>query len=493
MQKPSNFQAYDYGAERTLLADIMVYSKNYVKISDQIKVDDFKLPEHRILYEAIGLVMRSGEDFDNATVMHRVTQLNPELAPNVLRIIGDIATHGHHVSHVVSHANIVRHYSLQRRVAALSADVQKQVDQPVDDLNVLIQETANKYLTLLEAFYEKGMVHVGEDAKLLIGILQDEKKGIFRSQGITLGFKGLDYAMNGLDPGEFMVVGAPTGDGKSAFAMNIVQHVVGVLQLPVLVVSLEMTRASLVERMAFSRARISRDERKHRQLTQHDYDQVIASCEELAVQNLYIDDTSSIRVSELYLKVKQAIMQKGVKLLVVDYIQLINGMENEKGTRAEQLARISRTLKGIANKLEIGVICPAQLNRQYTMREGPEGKKPQLGDIRESAAIEHDADIVCFLFRPDRQGIKEYNQVPTRNRAICILDKQRNGMVGEFDLRFNPEYTLFEDLQEGERPLCTNSILDAFEESTATFNTVRIDETDDLDDDDYDELDPIVF
>jgi len=478
---------HDYVAERALLADVLIYRKNFTIVAPKLTSDDFHLPAHRLIYQAVHNVMHSDKHIDATVVMHEIYRLDPDGLTDAIRIVGDIIAHGQAVTHADAHADIVRNLSLLRQLEAHAQSLLERCQDPQENPQALVQESVSQEYQLIQDYEKKGIQGVKPITDKIVDILRDEQQGKFKPHGLLVGFKHFDFCTGGLEPGDLVVIAAMTGAGKSAFAMNIVQHAAHTGKR-MLVFSMEMTDYNLTDRMVFSESRISRDRRKQRILSSQEYDQAISGAHAVGQLPIYIDDTAPLALPELLVKIRQAKMQYQIDCVIVDYIQLVTSAD-KSGNRDERMGEISRTLKLYAKNAEIPIIALAQINRKYTEREGFEGKKPAIGDIRESGSIENDADIITFLYRPEIFKIREINDVSTRHRAIGIMGKVRNGSEGEFDLRFNQEYTLFEDLQPGERSICTNPIQMNEDYGEIPFGSDK----GDIDENNFKELDPDLF
>lgn len=479
---------HDYMMERTLMADVLIYPKNFVKIAGKVDVNDFHLAAHRLIFQAISNVMHSPQTVDNNVVMHEVYRLDPEGTNDAIRIVGDIIAHGQAVSNVVAHAQLVHNLSLLRQLEVHNREMITRCQNPQEDPEEIVQESIKIQYKLIEHLGKEGITHVKEAVEKVAQELEDEKKGIFKPKGLQVGFRSFDYSTGGLVGGDLVVIAAMTGAGKSAYGGNIAMNLARQGK-KVLIFSLEMSKLNIADRFVFSDARISRDRRKQRNLDGDEYDQAISSAHDIGKLPIYIDATAPLTISQLLLKIQQAKMQYAIDCIIVDYIQLVTSGQKSNANRDERMGEISRSLKLIAMNVGLPIITLAQLNRKYTDREGVEGKKPGIGDIRESGSIENDADIITFLYRPDKFKIHEINGVSTRNRAIGIMAKVRNGSAGEFDLRFNQEYTLFEDIQPGERTICSQPIHTDDEYLGDRLGA----SSDDMDDDNFEELDADMF
>ena len=236
--------------------------------------------------------------------------------------------------------------------------------------------------------------------------------------------------------------------GKTAFALSMAKNMVVNYKIPVALFSLEMSNVQLVNRMIVNVCEIKGEKIKSGQLAPYEWQQLDTKIKDLYDAPLYVDDTPSLSVFELRTKARRLVKEHGVRIIMIDYLQLMNASGMSFGSRQEEVSTISRSLKGLAKELNIPIIALSQLNRGVESREGNEGKRPQLSDLRESGAIEQDADMVCFIHRPEYYKIYEDNGKDLRGKAEIIIAKHRNGAVGDVLLTFKPEFARFQNIEE---------------------------------------------
>jgi replicative DNA helicase len=346
-------------------------------------------------------------------------------------------------ANVTYYLEIVRDkYILRQIIAACTESVRRSFEEQ-DEVHNLLDEVEQKIFSVGEDRF-KGQVLTMKDQVMeaieAIEQLYERRGGI---TGIATGFAELDRMTNGLHEGEMIVIAARPSMGKTALAMNIAEHVAINEKLPVAVFSLEMSSQQLVQRLLCSRARVNLQKVRDGFLAERDFPSLTAAASKLAEAQIYIDDSASLSILELRAKARRLKAQKDIKLIVVDYLQLLRSTTRRaQDNRQLEISEISSGLKGLAKELKVPVLVLAQLNRQPEARTGG---KPRLSDLRESGSIEQDADLVGLLVRPEIYEEDEDARAEKAGEAELIIAKQRNGPVGEIALTFLKEFTRFED------------------------------------------------
>ena len=261
--------------------------------------------------------------------------------------------------------------------------------------------------------------------------------------GVASGFDELDKVTSGWQKSDLIILAARPAMGKTAFALSMAKNMAIDNHVPVGFFSLEMSNVQLVNRLISNVCEIKGEKLKNGQLEPYEWIQLDKQIKRLYDAPLYVDDTPSLTIFELQTKVRRLVKEHGVKIIMIDYLQLMGAGDSRIGNRQEEVATISRALKQLAKELNIPIIALSQVNREAGKREGDEGKRPQLTDLRESGSIEQDADIVCFIHRPEYYHIGGEEM---KGKAVIIIAKHRNGAVGDVNLRFRAIYASFENL-----------------------------------------------
>jgi replicative DNA helicase len=410
---------------------------------EKINENYFYVPAHQTIYTVLVELWNAGQGIDLITF----TQILRDR--NLLETVGGAAAVTSLFTFVPTAANITYYleivrdkYILRQIIAACTESVRRSFEEQ-DEVHNLLDEVEQKIFSVGEDRF-KGHVLTMKDQVMeaieAIEQLYERRGGI---TGIATGFAELDRMTNGLHEGEMIVIAARPSMGKTALAMNIAEHVAINEKLPVAVFSLEMSSQQLVQRLLCSRARVNLQKVRDGFLAERDFPSLTAAASKLAEAQIFIDDSASLSILELRAKARRLKAQKDIKLIVVDYLQLLRSTTRRaQDNRQLEISEISSGLKGLAKELKVPVLVLAQLNRQPEARTGG---KPRLSDLRESGSIEQDADLVGLLVRPEIYEEDPDAREEKAGEAELIIAKQRNGPVGEIALTFLKEFTRFED------------------------------------------------
>jgi len=409
---------------------------------EKITEEYFYIPAHQIIYRELVDLWNAAQAIDLITF----TQILRDR--NLLDVIGGPAFVTSLFTFVPTAANIeyyigiVRDKYILRSIIAAATESVRRAYEEQDEVNNLLDEVEQRIFAVGEDRF-KGQVLSMKDQVMeaidAIEKLYERKGGI---TGISTGFVEFDRMTSGLHPSEMIVIAARPSMGKTALAMNIVEHVAISQGLAVGVFSLEMSSQQLVQRLLCSRARVNLQKVRDGFLAERDFPSLTAAASKLADARIFIDDSAGLSILELRAKARRLKAQQDIQLIVVDYLQLLRSTTRRaQDNRQLEISEISAGLKGLAKELKIPVIVVAQLNRQPEQRSGG---KPRLSDLRESGSIEQDADLVGLLVRPEIYEEDEEARAEKAGEAEFIIAKQRNGPVGEISLTFLKEFTRFE-------------------------------------------------
>ena len=333
-------------------------------------------------------------------------------------------------------------FVLREIITSCTGCVQKAYEDP-EEVDPLLDEVEQKVLALNEDRFKKAVPTMKEQVMEAIETVEKlyERRGA--PLGIGTGFKNLDRMIGGMNPAEMLVIAARPSMGKTAFAMNIAEHVAVDSKHAVAIFSLEMSSQQLVQRLLCSRARVNLGKVRDGFLSERDFPNLTAAASKLAESKIFIDDTAGLSILELRAKARRFKQMYNIQLIVIDYLQLLRSTSRRaQDNRQLEIAEISSGVKGLAKELEIPIIVLAQLNRNPEARKGG---RPVLSDLRESGSIEQDADMVGLLIRSEYYAEDDEEKEATRGEAELIIAKQRNGPTGDVKLTFLKEYTRFED------------------------------------------------
>jgi replicative DNA helicase len=348
---------------------------------------------------------------------------------------------------LVHHAHIIRKKSVLRRLIQTTSEVAARCYDAQDDIETLVDEAEKTIFEIAQSKKGQGfqpMANIVPKAFDKITQLYDRQELI---TGVATGYDELDKMTAGFQPSEMIIIAARPSMGKTALAMNIVQHAALIEKEPVAVFSLEMSMESLAMRMLCSLGRIDSQRIRTGKLHESDWPKLTRATGMLADAPIYIDDTAALTVLEMRAKARRLKSENNIGMVVVDYLQLMQGKSGIEN-RAQEISDISRSLKAMAKELDVPVVALSQLNRSLESRPD---KRPQLSDLRESGAIEQDADVIMFIYRDEVYNKGEDN--PNRGLAEVIIGKQRNGPTGSVKLTFLGEFTTFENYTTMAPPL----------------------------------------
>jgi replicative DNA helicase len=431
-------------AEQGVLGSMLISPREIIaECVEKINEDYFYVPAHQTVYLALVELWNAGQGIDLITFTQVLRDRNVLETVGGAAFITSLFTFVPTAANVTYYLEIVRDkYILRQIIAACTESVRRSFEEQ-DEVNNLLDEVEQKIFSVGEDRF-KGHVLTMKDQVMeaidAIEQLYERRGGI---TGISTGFAELDRMTNGLHESEMIVIAARPSMGKTALAMNITEHVAVNSKLPVAVFSLEMSSQQLVQRLLCSRARVNLQKVRDGFLAERDFPSLTAAASRLAEAQIFIDDSASLSILELRAKARRLKAQKDIKLIVVDYLQLLRSTTRRaQDNRQLEISEISAGLKGLAKELKIPIIVIAQLNRQPEARTGG---KPRLSDLRESGSIEQDADLVGLLVRPEIYEEDEDARAEKAGEAELIIAKQRNGPVGEIALTFLKEFTRFED------------------------------------------------
>ena len=413
---------------------------------ERINAAYFYQPAHATIYDVLVEAWNAQRPADVITLTQTLRDRNLLEAVGGPSFITHLFTFTPTAANATYYLDIVREKYVLRQIISSCTECATRAYDEQGEVNTLLDEVEQKVLAINEDRFKNAVPGMKDQVMEAIESIEKlyERRGAIT--GLPTGFKNLDQMTNGLHPAEMIVIAARPSMGKTAFAMNIAEHVAVTSKHPVAIFSLEMSSQQLVQRLLCSRARVNLGKVRDGFLSERDFPNLTAAASKLAESQIYIDDTAGLSILELRAKARRFKQMHDIQLIVIDYLQLLRstsrrGQEN----RQIEIAEISSGVKALAKELKIPIIVLAQLNRNPEARAGG---KPRLSDLRESGSIEQDADLVGLLVRSEYYAEDEEQREETRGEAELIIAKQRNGPVGEVKLTFLKEYTRFEDRAE---------------------------------------------
>ena len=430
--------------ERAILGGLMLETERYDAVSEIIEFSDFEGQDHQNIFQSMGELVNSNKPLDPLTVSDRLDSKNLLTRAGGKNYLIDLASTSPSAANLEAYAGMIRQKSISRRLMKINSEISELIINPQGkDAAELLDEAETKIFSLnddasrtstniqkLEELIPQSIERMHEIAKKGSSLL-----------GASTGFKDLDRKLQGLQDGDLIVVAARPSMGKTALSMNIVENIILNKDIPggILVFSLEMPAEALTTRLLASNARIDQQKVRAASMNKDELNRFMESSKKLQDLPLYVDDSSMLSPMELRARARRIFRQepKGLSLIVVDYLQLMQ-IPGSQENRVNQISEISRSLKMLAKDLNVPVVAISQLNRAVDQRPN---KKPIMSDLRDSGAIEQDADVILFIYRD-----VIYNEDSEEgNKAEIIIGKQRNGPIGKINLTFMKEFTRFED------------------------------------------------
>ncbi len=426
-------------AERAVLGALLLEADSLPRAIELLRPDDFYKQGHRLMFGAMLSLFDRNEPVDLLTLSEELRRqgILEEVggAAALAALVEEAAT----AAHVTSYANIVREKAWLRDLIRTATEIIGQSYEQRDDVETLLDYAEGRIFQISERRLQGSAIPVRailKDTFEYIERLYDRKEHV---TGIATGFRKLDELTSGLQNADFIIIAGRPSMGKTAFALNIAKNAGVKLRLKVLVLSLEMSKEQLVQRLLCCEAKVNSQSVRTGYLEQRDWHRLTNAAGRLAEALIFIDDTPALTVLEARAKARRMKAEHGLDLIVIDYLQLMRGRNPEN--RQQEISEISRSLKALAKELNLPVVALSQLSRAVEARQSKD-YRPQLSDLRESGALEQDADVIMFLYRPERYGLQTPDDA---NVAEVIVGKQRNGPVDSVKLVFKPEFASFED------------------------------------------------
>ncbi len=427
--------------EEAVLGALLLEQGPLAEIVDILKPDVFYTEAHKKIYETIIHLFSEQQPVDLLTVTNELKNRGELEMVGGAYYIAQLTRRVGSSANIEFHARIIIQKYIQRRLIEIASEITKEAYEDGTDVFDLLDHAEQK----LFAVSENNLRRDSYDMKLLVAkaidTIQKAKNKEDGYSGVPSGFSELDRLTAGWQKSDLIVLAARPGMGKTAFVLSMARNITVMFNRPVAFFSLEMASIQLVTRLIASETRLSAEKLKKGDLKDFEWQQLNERITQLIDAPLYIDDTPALTVFELRAKARRLKQQYNIEMIIIDYIQLMQG-NSDKGNREQEISNISRSLKNLAKELDIPIIALSQLNRSVETRGGL--KKPILSDLRESGAIEQDADMVLFIYRPEYYKIEVMeDQTPSHGKAELIIAKHRNGALADIRLRFIAEFAQF--------------------------------------------------
>lgn len=449
-----NKQPQQLDFEAAVLGALLIEQESYEQVSNLLTPESFYDHRHQIIYKAIQSLQINQRPVDVVTVPHYLeTQGELEEAGGLV-YIAQLTQNVITSAHIEYQAQIIHQKYQARKLIKFASKVMGDAFDPTKDVADLMQETEAELFGIAQQTQRTSYTQIDPVINEAMERLRETMARTDGLSGLATGYEKLDKATNGWQNSDLVIIAARPAMGKTAFILSMIKRMAVDMRIPVAMFSLEMSNVQLVNRLIVNVCDIPGEKLKSGQLSDPELAQLDARLNQLMGAPIYVDDTAALNIFELRTKARRLVREHGVKMILIDYLQLMNASGMQFGSRQEEVSTISRNLKGLAKELNIPIIALSQLNRGLENREGNEGKRPQLSDLRESGAIEQDADMVCFIHRPEYYKIYQIEGEDMTGKAEFIIAKHRNGATGIIKFKFKHQYARFEDYEDnGPAPL----------------------------------------
>ncbi len=435
-------QPNDTIAEQAVLGSMLVDSEAVITAIEILRAEDFYREDNREIYAAMSEIYSMGKHIDMITLTEQLKLRNSLERVGGSEYIATLIDSVPTTSNIESYVKIVEEKSVLRKLIRTANEILKASYLQTEEVDSIIEQTEKQVFDVLQNRNSKGYSSMKEILVTAFDMMEKMYQNKNKVSGIESGFIDLDNKISGLNPSDLIIVAARPAMGKSAFVLNIASFVALHMKVPVMIFSLEMSKEQMVTRILSSESEIDSMKLRNANFESEDWLKLGETSGKLSDMPLYIDDTPGLSASELRAKCRKAKLEKNIGLIIIDYLQLMESKNKNNSSRQQEIADISRSLKILAKELKVPVIALSQLSRATESRAD---HRPMLGDLRESGAIEQDADIVLFLHREDYYD----PETEKKNVAEVIVAKNRNGEIGTVELAWLGQYTKFANLYKG--------------------------------------------
>ncbi|MDE6750598.1 MAG: replicative DNA helicase [Lachnospiraceae bacterium] len=428
-------------AEQSVIGSMIMDREAIVVASEIITGDDFYSKQYGIVFEAMIELNDEGKPVDLVTLQDRLKEKDVPPEVSSLEFVRELITTVPTSANIKYYANIVAEKSVLRKLIKLNEEIANTCYVGKESLEVILEDTEKRVFDLVQRRNTGEFVPIREVVMNAMDRIERASHNKGNVTGIATGFIDLDYRTAGMQPSDLILIAARPSMGKTAFVLNIAEYIAFKQHQTVAIFSLEMSKEQLVNRLFSMESKVDSQHLRTGNLTDDEWEKLIESAGVIGKSNLIIDDTPGISISELRSKCRKYKLEHNLEMIIIDYLQLMSGSGRSTDSRQQEISDISRSLKALARELNIPVVALSQLSRAVEQRPD---HRPMLSDLRESGAIEQDADVVMFLYRDDY-----YNKdTEKKNIAEVIIAKQRNGPIGTIELVWLPDFTKFGNLQK---------------------------------------------
>ncbi len=436
---------HDKDIEGAVLGALMLEKDAYANVCDIISAETFYEPVNQKIYEAIQTLGAMQTPIDMLTVTEQLRSNGTLDEIGGPAFIAELTSRVASAANIEWHARILAQQYVARELISFATDVNAKAFDPANDVDDVLQEAEGRLFELSQRNVKKEVVGIDGVITQAIDAIQTAANRESGLSGLSSGYPALDKVTSGWQNSDLIIIAARPAMGKTALVLSMAKNMAVNDSTKVAIFSLEMSRLQLVNRLIQNVCEIEGEKIKSGRLSENEWNQLLSRVGQLSSAPIYIDDSAGLSILELRTKARRLVREKGVQFIIIDYLQLMNASGMKFGSREQEVSMISRSLKQLAKELNIPIVALSQLNRSVESRS--EDKRPQLSDLRESGAIEQDADIVCFIHRPEYylRGAQRDEHPEQRGLAEFIIAKHRSGSVCDIPLRFRGQYARFEN------------------------------------------------
>ncbi|MCM1369725.1 MAG: replicative DNA helicase [Candidatus Amulumruptor caecigallinarius] len=435
---------HDTDLEEVVLGALMLEKDAYMNVADYLTPESFYDPRNAMIYEAISTLGFNQRPIDMITVTEQLrSNGNLDKVGGAVHIT-ELTARVYSAANVEYHAKIVSQKFLARRLISFAAQIESEAFDESNDVDDLLQQAEGQLFDISQTHLKREVTQIDPVLNLALEQIQTAANTQTGLSGLQTGYTQLDRMTSGWQNSDLIIIAARPAMGKTAFVLSMAKNMAIDYNIPVAIFTLEMANVQLVKRLISNVAALEGEKIKSGQLTPEEWERLNTRVRSMYSAPLYLDETPGLSITELRTKARRLVREHNVKIIMIDYLQLMNATGMKLGSREQEVSTISRSLKALAKELNIPIIALSQLNRSTETRED---KRPVLSDLRESGAIEQDADIVCFIHRPEyyTKSSEDQNGNDIRGMAELIVAKHRSGAVGDVKLRFVNRFARFDN------------------------------------------------
>ena len=444
-----HLQPQSLDIERVVLGALMIDKDAFSIVSEIIRPETFYEPRNQKIFHAIQTLNMEEKPVDIMTVAEQLRREGTLDEVGGPAYIVELSSHVASSAHIEYHAHVLAQKFLARQLISYASRVETNAFDETLDIDLVMQKAEGELFEISQKNMRQDYTQIDPVISQAVDILQKASASSGGLTGIPTGYGKLDDFTSGWQKSDLVIIAGRPAMGKTSFALSLAKNIAVDYREPIAFFSLEMNNVQLVNRLISNVCEITGNKILNGQLSPDEWERLDKNIRRLMGAPIYIDDTPGLSIFELRTKARRLVREKGVKIIMIDYLQLMNANGMRFGSRQEEVSTISRSLKGLAKELNIPILALSQLNRGVENREGNEGKRPQLSDLRESGAIEQDADMVLFVHRPEYYRIyQDEKGNDMHGVAQVLIAKHRKGGTGDVNLKFRGEFTRFENPED---------------------------------------------